>query len=128
MAQKVSKEIGLHIFSKSCISTYVLGHVGKSELAGASLSIAFVNVTVFPVINGLAMGVDGITSQAFEAQPIIVFFAQDPKVTSLAATYTHFTIPTLFLQCFFHPIKVYLRAKKGHLQQLVIKLMGCFLK
>ncbi|PWA52089.1 protein DETOXIFICATION 52 [Artemisia annua] len=112
LAQKVSKEIGLHIFSKSCISTYVLGHVGKSELAGASLSIAFVNVTVFSVISGLAMGMDGITSQAFGAQPIFVFFAEDPKVASLAATYTYFTIPTLFLQCFFHPIQVYLRAKK----------------
>ena len=36
----------------------------------------------------------------------------DPKVASLAATYTYFTIPTLFPQFFFHPIKVYLRAKK----------------
>ncbi|PWA39795.1 protein DETOXIFICATION 49 [Artemisia annua] len=58
------------------------------------------------------MAMDGITSQAFRAQPILVFFGQDPKVASLAATYTYFTIPTLFLQCFFHPIKVYLRAKK----------------
>ncbi|PWA51800.1 protein DETOXIFICATION 49 [Artemisia annua] len=87
---------GLHIF----------------KLAGASLSMAFVNVTGFSVISGLGMAMDGITSQAFGAQPILVFFGQDPKVASLAATYTYFTIPTLFLQCFFHPIKVYLRAKK----------------
>ena len=110
---------GLHIFSKSCISTYVLGHVGKSELAGASLSMAFINVTGFSVISGLALGMDGITSQAFgarnfsltartlhqtilillaafipicimwlNAEPILVFFGQDPKVASLAATYT----------------------------------------
>ncbi|PWA69629.1 hypothetical protein CTI12_AA297530 [Artemisia annua] len=134
---------GLHIFSKSCISAYVLGHVGKSELAGGALSIAFVNVTGFSLISGLAMGMDGITSQAFgarnfslmartlhqtilillaafipicimwlNAEPILVFLGQDRKVASLAGTYTYYTIPTLLLQCFFLPTKVYLRAKK----------------
>ncbi|GJS98031.1 protein DETOXIFICATION 49 isoform X1 [Tanacetum coccineum] len=134
---------GLHIFSKSFISTFVLGRVGTAELAGASLSIALVNVTGFSVLSGLAMGMDGIASQAFgarnfllmartlhqtilillaafipitimwlNAEPILVFFGQDLKIATLAATYTYFTIPTLFLQCFFHPIKVYLRAKK----------------
>lgn len=164
---------GLHIFSKSCISTHVLRHVGKSELAGASLSMAFVNVTGFSVISGLALGMDGIMSQAFgdrnfslmdrtlhqtilillaafspicimwlNAEPILVFFGQDPKVASLAATYTYFTITTLFLQCdsccrfscccphayvprevddvFYFP--------QGYLEQFVIKLMGYFLK
>ncbi|PWA50492.1 Multi antimicrobial extrusion protein [Artemisia annua] len=70
MAQKVSKEFGLHAstYFNDCISTYVLGHVGKSELASASLFMAFVNVTGFSAISGLAMGMDGITSQAFGAR------------------------------------------------------------
>ncbi|PWA39796.1 protein DETOXIFICATION 49 [Artemisia annua] len=112
---------GLHIF----------------KLAGASLSMAFVNVTGFSVISGLGMAMDGITSQAFgahhthpfmwlNAKPILVFFGQDPKVASLAATYTYFTIPTLFLQCFFHPIKVYLRAKKLRKGKRLVKDSSLF--
>ncbi|PWA66911.1 multidrug and toxin extrusion protein 1 [Artemisia annua] len=38
------------------------------KLAGASLSMAFVNVTGFSVISGLGMAMDGITSQAFGAR------------------------------------------------------------
>ncbi|PWA51799.1 multidrug and toxin extrusion protein 2 [Artemisia annua] len=104
----------------------VAGTMIFKELAGASLSMAFVNVTGFSVISGLGMAMDGITSQAFGAQPILVFFGQDPKVASLAATYTYFTIPTLFLQCFFHPIKVCLRAKKLRKGKRLVKDSSLF--
>ncbi|GKD94975.1 DETOXIFICATION 48-like protein [Tanacetum coccineum] len=45
------------------------------------------------------------------AKPILIFVGQDVKVSKTAATYIYFTIPSLFLQCFIQPIKIYLRAK-----------------
>nr|GEY12175.1 protein DETOXIFICATION 49 [Tanacetum cinerariifolium] len=52
-----------------------------------------------------------ITILWLNAKPVLIFVGQDVKVSETTATYIHFTIPSLFLQCFIQPIKIYLRAK-----------------
>ncbi|PWA64454.1 protein DETOXIFICATION 48 [Artemisia annua] len=113
---------GLHLFSKSCISTYDLGHIGISELAGASHSMAFVNVTGFSVISGM----DGITSQDFVALYLRAKKVTKPFVTGattcclFSCRCPHAYVPREGEDVFYFP--------QGHLEQFVIKLMGCFLK
>ncbi|PWA53231.1 MATE efflux family protein 5 [Artemisia annua] len=53
-----------------------------------------------------------ITILWLNAKPVLIFAGQDVKVSEIAATYMYFTIPSLFLQCFIQPIKIYLKAKE----------------
>ncbi|XP_017605827.1 protein DETOXIFICATION 53-like [Gossypium arboreum] len=59
---------GLIFYSKSLISMFFLGHLGKIELAGGSLAIGFANITGYSVMKGLATGMEPICCQAFGAK------------------------------------------------------------
>lgn len=58
----------LLIHSRSIISMLFLGRLGKAELAGGSLAIAFGNVTGSSILRGLSMGMDPICCQAYGAK------------------------------------------------------------
>ncbi|KAK8643214.1 hypothetical protein V6N13_012520 [Hibiscus sabdariffa] len=59
---------GLIFYSKSLISMFFLGHLGKIELAGGSLAMGFANITGYSVMKGLATGMEPICGQAFGAK------------------------------------------------------------
>ncbi|ERN04120.1 protein DETOXIFICATION 48 [Amborella trichopoda] len=58
----------LLLYSRSVISMLFLGHLGETELAGASLSMGFANITGYSVISGLALGMEPICGQAYGAK------------------------------------------------------------
>ncbi|KAK3405004.1 hypothetical protein EUGRSUZ_K01280 [Eucalyptus grandis] len=58
----------LLIFSRSIISMLFLSRLGKTDLAGGSLALAFANITGYSILKGLAMGMEPICSQAFGAK------------------------------------------------------------
>ncbi|KAI6673318.1 hypothetical protein NL676_001224 [Syzygium grande] len=58
----------LLIFSRSIISMLFLSRLGRTDLAGGSLALAFANITGHCVLKGLAMGMEPICSQAFGAK------------------------------------------------------------
>ncbi|KAF8007674.1 hypothetical protein BT93_K1616 [Corymbia citriodora subsp. variegata] len=58
----------LLIFSRSIVSMLFLSRLGKTDLAGCSLALAFANITGYSVLKGLAMGMEPICSQAFGAK------------------------------------------------------------
>jgi len=58
----------LLIFSRSIISMLFLSHLGKTDLAGGLLALAFANITGYSILKGLAMGMEPICSQAFGAK------------------------------------------------------------
>ncbi|XAR68721.1 hypothetical protein NMG60_11000071 [Bertholletia excelsa] len=62
----------LLITSKSLISMLFLGRMGKVELAGGSLAMAFANVTGFSVMKGLSVAMDPICCQAYGAKRFYV--------------------------------------------------------
>jgi MATE family multidrug resistance protein len=59
---------GLFIYGKSAISMFFMGKIGKEALAGGSLAISIANISGYSVISGLAMGMEGISSQACGAK------------------------------------------------------------
>lgn len=59
---------GLLTYGKSGILMHFLGKLGKEALAGGSLAIGMANITGFSIISGLALGMEGISSQAYGAQ------------------------------------------------------------
>ncbi|KAI6673320.1 hypothetical protein NL676_001226 [Syzygium grande] len=58
----------LLIFSRSIVSMLFLSRLGKTDLAGGSLALAFANIMGHSVLKGLAMGMEPICSQAFGAK------------------------------------------------------------
>lgn len=140
---------GLFIYGKSAISMFFMGKIGKEALAGGSLAISIANISGYSVISGLAMGMEGISSQACGAkqwplmgqilqrtiiiltlacipisflwlnfEPILLFWGQNPTVSSIATTYLAFSLPDLFFQSLINPLKIYLRT-----QQITLPLM-----
>ncbi|KAK9166419.1 hypothetical protein Scep_001610 [Stephania cephalantha] len=44
-------------------------------------------------------------------RPILLLFAQDPAISSLAATHIAFSVPSLLLHSLLNPLKIYLRSQ-----------------
>ncbi|XP_059459052.1 protein DETOXIFICATION 48-like [Corylus avellana] len=140
---------GLFIYGKSAISMFFMGKIGKEALAGGSLAISIANISGYSVISGLAMGMEGISSQACGAkqwhlmgltlqrtiiilclacipisflwlnfQPILLFWGQNPTISSIAATYLAFSLPDLLFQSLINPLKIFLRT-----QEITLPLM-----
>jgi MATE family multidrug resistance protein len=59
---------GLFIYGKFAISMFFLGKIGKEALAGGSLAISIANISGYSVISDLAIGMEGISSQACGAK------------------------------------------------------------
>lgn len=133
---------GLLVYGKSVISIVFMGKLGKEALAGGSLGNGVANIAGYSIISGLAMGMEGISSQACGAkqwslmsqilqrtilillftslpisllwlhiEPILIFFGQDPIISSTASSYLAFCLPDLFFQSFINPLKIHLRTQ-----------------
>lgn len=133
---------GLLIYGKSTISMMIMGKLGKEELAGGSLSIGFANISGYSIISDIAMGMEGISSQAcgahqwplmgqilqrtiailisvsipififwLNAEPILLFFDQDPHISTVASIYLTYSLPDLLFQSFVNPLRIYLRTQ-----------------
>ncbi|KAJ7952864.1 Protein DETOXIFICATION [Quillaja saponaria] len=44
-------------------------------------------------------------------EPILLFWGQNPTISSIAATYLAFSLPDLLFQSFFNPLKIFLRTQ-----------------
>ncbi|XP_058077065.1 protein DETOXIFICATION 48-like [Magnolia sinica] len=150
---------GLILYSRAMISMLFVGYIGELELAAASLSIGFANITGYSIITGLSMGMEPICGQAFGAkrlkllgvtlqrtllilflsclplsllwlamEKLLLWCGQDPRVTSMASTYITFSIPDLFAQAVFHPLRVYLRAQSITLPLMICAFMALILQ
>ncbi|KAF7828734.1 protein DETOXIFICATION 49-like [Senna tora] len=88
----------LLVYGKSMISMHFLGKFGKDTLAGGCLAIGAANITGYSVLSGLAMGMDGISSQACGAQqwPLM---GQTLQRTIIILLFAFFPISMLWL-CF----------------------------
>ncbi|KAL5995815.1 hypothetical protein ACLOJK_025885 [Asimina triloba] len=142
---------GLILYSRAIISMLFIGSIGELELAAASISIGFANITGYSIITGLSMGMEPICGQAFGAkrwsllaltlqrtlvilfisclplallwlamEKLLLWCGQDPKVMPVASIYITFSIPDLFAQAIFHPLRIYLRT-----QSITLPLMVC---
>ncbi|XVE71726.1 hypothetical protein DITRI_Ditri10aG0174700 [Diplodiscus trichospermus] len=123
---------------ESIISVLFLGYLGELELAGGSLAIGFAIITGYSVISGLAMGMEPICGQAHGARQrklvqgtvllllsasipisfmwvnmkaILLWCGQDQEISSMAHTFTLFSIPDLFVLSLVHPLRIYLRTQ-----------------
>jgi MATE family multidrug resistance protein len=136
----------LFIYGKFAISMFFLGKIGKEALAGGSLAISIANISGYSVISDLAIGMEGISSQACGAkqwplmgqtlqrtitilclacipisflwlhfEPILVFWGQNPTISSIATTYLAFSLPDLLFQSLVNPLKIYLRTQEINL-------------
>ncbi|KAB1214722.1 Multidrug and toxin extrusion protein 1 [Morella rubra] len=95
---------GLFIYGKSAVSMFFMGKIGKETLAGGSLAISIANISGYSVISGLAMGMEGISSQACGAKqwPLMGQTLQRTIIIlSLAC------IPISFLWLNFEPILLF---------------------
>ncbi|KAJ0975994.1 hypothetical protein J5N97_017959 [Dioscorea zingiberensis] len=87
---------GLLLYGRSAISMLFMGHLGKLELAGGSLSIGFANITGYSILSGLSSGLEPISSQAYGARRwklIGLAFQRTAAILTTAAT----TISLLWL-------------------------------
>ncbi|KAK9086634.1 hypothetical protein Syun_029028 [Stephania yunnanensis] len=80
---------GLILYSRSVISMLFIGFLGELELAAASLSVGFANITGYSIITGLSMGMEPICGQAFGA-----------RKWSLMAVTLQRTVLILLFSCF----------------------------
>ncbi|KAL9675653.1 hypothetical protein QQ045_003856 [Rhodiola kirilowii] len=128
------------LYSRTMISLYFLGRLGKVELAGGALALAFGNVTGFSVIKGLSIGMDPICSQAFGAKRWAVIRQTYLKTVCLLLIAA---IPISLLWLNAEPLFVLLRqdseitqVAKVYLASLIPELIGqahlnplrCFLR
>ncbi|KAF9622521.1 hypothetical protein IFM89_031925 [Coptis chinensis] len=44
-------------------------------------------------------------------EPLLLYFGQDPKISSIASTYLAFSLPDLLFQSILNPLKIYLRSQ-----------------
>ncbi|KAL3525697.1 hypothetical protein ACH5RR_014069 [Cinchona calisaya] len=97
---------GLLVYGKSMISMLFMGRLGKDALAGGSLSSGIANITGFSIISGLALGMEGISSQACGAKQWSLM-GQTLQRTIIILLLT--SIPISFLWLKIEPILIFFR-------------------
>ncbi|XP_018812031.1 protein DETOXIFICATION 53-like isoform X2 [Juglans regia] len=91
----------LLIYSRSVISMLFLGRLGKTELAGGALAIAFGNITGNSILKGLSTGMEPICCQAYGAKRYSVLSQMFQKTLCLLLLVS---IPISVLWLFVDPI------------------------
>ncbi|XP_038701296.1 protein DETOXIFICATION 53-like [Tripterygium wilfordii] len=118
----------LLIYSRSIISMLFLSHLGRVELAGGSLAIAFSNISGQSLIKGLVLGMDPICGQAYGAKRWSVLSQTYTKTTCLLFLVS---IPMIVLWLNIEPLFLFLgqdpdivRVAKGYLAFSIPELLA----
>jgi MATE family multidrug resistance protein len=126
----------------SIVDLAMVGHLGKEELAVASLGLAFYNTVFFPM-SGVAMALDTLFSQAhgarnyalyatwllagsacllmlsiivsvilLSAEPILLAMKMETQLSVDAATYVSYLLPGMFANVAFLVLQKYLQSQE----------------
>lgn len=100
-----------NITGYSVISGLALGMEAISSQAFGAKQWPLMAQTLLRTVITLLLACLPISILWLNIHPILVFFDQDPTISSIAATYLTFCLPDLVFQSFINPLKIYLRSQ-----------------
>ncbi|KAE8686020.1 ATP-dependent RNA helicase eIF4A isoform 1 [Hibiscus syriacus] len=107
-----SMSIGIaNITGYSVISGLALGMEAISSRACGAKQWPLMGQTLQRTFAILILACLPISVLWLNIEPILLFFRQDPDISSVASTYLALSLPDLLFQCIINPLRIYLRTQ-----------------